>query len=333
MKVNQNIIVSDIKNKKFRNIYLLYGEESYLKRYYKNNLISHLVNKGDNINLTYFNKYNFSIDEVISLANTMPLFSNYRVIVLENIDMDSSQSEKFLDYFNHINESTIIIYIKDNMNKNTKLYKIIDKLNGIVECSLPKNKNLKEDILKQWIYKKLSKFNKKIKNDAWGEFYTRSSISMDEMNNELEKLISYVGDREEITLSDIKTICVNRMENKLFDMIDAIGYKDYKKAMDYYKTLLMEDIYPLEILNALRTQFIKIKMVNSMINDNYDKYTISDKTHIYKTYIDKTINIAKNFSGDEITLFLDKILSYDEKIKNGTINPYIALENIILYSK
>lgn len=329
---SKNIIENDIENNSFHNIYILYGEEAYLKRTYKNMLINKLVNKNNTMNFSRFNEYNFSLDEFVNLADTIPLFSKYRVILCENVQLCSKSNEKFLKYLENINESTIIIDIEEKLNKNTKIFKLIEKSDKAFayECTLPEDKVKSEVILKNWIYKRLKKYTKSMENDAWEEFFIRTFESMDKMDTEFSKLISYVGDKSIITLDDIKAICVNHTEKRIFDMIDAIGYKDKKKAMDFYKSLVIDKVHPLEILKILRTQFLKIKAVQSMLDKHLDKYTIASRVGIYRTYIDKMIKIANNFSNQELTDFLDKILSYDEKIKLGQIDPSLAIETIIL---
>lgn len=62
----------DLKNHAFKQIYLLYGEEAYLKKQYKNRLKDAMAAEGDSMNYTYFEGKDTNVKEVIDLAETMP---------------------------------------------------------------------------------------------------------------------------------------------------------------------------------------------------------------------------------------------------------------------
>lgn len=77
-------INEDIKNRRFKQIYLLYGEEAYLKRMYKEKLRNALVEKEDTMNYNYYAGKGISISEVIDVSETMPFFADRRLIIIEN---------------------------------------------------------------------------------------------------------------------------------------------------------------------------------------------------------------------------------------------------------
>lgn len=74
----------DLKTGNFKQIYLLYGEEAYLKKQYKERFIKAMLPEGDTMNYAYYEGKNTDIKEVIDLAETLPFFSERRLIVFEN---------------------------------------------------------------------------------------------------------------------------------------------------------------------------------------------------------------------------------------------------------
>ena len=92
----QNII-KDIKNNSYRSIYLLYGEETYLKKVYKDRLKEAIVGRDDSMNYNYFEGKNISVKTVIDIAETLPFFAEHRLIVLENSGFFKNANEDMAD--------------------------------------------------------------------------------------------------------------------------------------------------------------------------------------------------------------------------------------------
>jgi len=65
-------INEDIKNGNFKQIYLLYGEERYLKNQYTTRLRKALCQDGDEMNTHFYQGKDFSLGQVIDLAETLP---------------------------------------------------------------------------------------------------------------------------------------------------------------------------------------------------------------------------------------------------------------------
>ena len=88
----------DIKTGQLKNMYLLYGEEAYLKKQYKKRLTRAIIPEGDTMNYSYYEGKGISIPEIIDLAETMPFFSDRRLIVIENSGFFKNASPELADY-------------------------------------------------------------------------------------------------------------------------------------------------------------------------------------------------------------------------------------------
>ena len=87
-------ILEDIKTQNFKQAYLLYGEEAYLKHQYKNKLKNALLPEDDTMNFSRFEGRGTEIPKVIDLAETMPFFADRRVILLENTGFFKNKSRR-----------------------------------------------------------------------------------------------------------------------------------------------------------------------------------------------------------------------------------------------
>ena len=85
-------INEDIKNGTFKPVYLLYGEETFLKQSYKKKLRA-AISGDDTMNYNYFEGKGLDVNELISLADTMPFFSERRLILIEDSGFFKTSSE------------------------------------------------------------------------------------------------------------------------------------------------------------------------------------------------------------------------------------------------
>ena len=140
------VVANSLSSKEYKNAYLLYGSEGYLRNYYKKALKVALVNEGDNLNYSYFEGTGTNPSEVAGLLSTMPFMAEHRVIIVENSGwMAKSSGEEgeekssgdgklslVIEGIKNIPEDVIIIFVEEKADKRSKLYKAITS-KGVAE--------------------------------------------------------------------------------------------------------------------------------------------------------------------------------------------------------
>ena len=114
----------DIKTRNFKRSYLLCGEEEYLVKNYKKQLIQ-AINGGDTMNSNFYEGKGLNVKEIIDVAETMPFMAEYRLVVLEDTEMFKSGGDELAEYVKSIPESTIMLFVESNVDKRSKLYKAV----------------------------------------------------------------------------------------------------------------------------------------------------------------------------------------------------------------
>ena len=87
----------DLKTGQFKQIYLLYGEEGYLKRQYRDRFVKAMLPDGDTMNYAHYEGKNINVREVIDLAETLPFFAQRRLIVFEDTGFFKSAGAELAD--------------------------------------------------------------------------------------------------------------------------------------------------------------------------------------------------------------------------------------------
>ena len=127
-------ILEDIKNNSYKQVYLLYGEEAYLKNQYRGKLISSLFPEGDTMNLNVYDDGDVPVKEIIDLAETMPFFAQYRLIVLNDSGLFKKGGEDLAEYIPGMPDSTIMIFTEREVDKRSRLFKAVKDKGRAVEC-------------------------------------------------------------------------------------------------------------------------------------------------------------------------------------------------------
>ena len=118
----------DLKTGQFKQIYLLYGEEAYLKKQYKDRFVKAMLPEGDTFNYSYYEGKGVNPKEIIDLAETMPFFAERRLIVLENTGFLKNACPDLADYVKQMPETTNMIFVEEELDKRGKLYKAINSV-------------------------------------------------------------------------------------------------------------------------------------------------------------------------------------------------------------
>lgn len=310
----------DLKTGQFSQIYLLYGTEDYLKKQYKDRLTKAMLSEGDTMNYAYYEGKSVDLKEVIDLSETMPFFAERRLIVFENTNLFKNASD-LGDYIKTLPDTTYYLFVENEVDKRSKLYKAVKAKGRIVELNFQD-----EAILKRWIAGNVKKEGKQIAEQDIVYFLNKVGTDMGNITKELEKLFCYVLDKERITREDIDAICVTQISNKIFDMINAVAEKNQKAALDYYYDLLALKEPPMRILFLLTRQYRILYQVRGLMKKGYVRKEIASKAGLHPFAAGKYMDQAKRFHSKEIREILEESADIEQRVKTGLLTDHLAVE-------
>lgn len=315
----------DLKTGQFKNIYLLYGEEAYLKKQYKDRFMKAMLPEGDTMNLAYYEGKNTNPKEIIDLAETLPFFSERRLIVLENTGFFKNASPELAEYVKQMPETTYMIFVEEEVDKRGKLYKAVKDKGHIVELT-----RQDERTLVRWILGMAKKEGKQMSESSAAYLLAKVGNDMENVQKELEKLFCYAMHRAEITRNDIDEVCVTQISNHIFDMVDAVAGKNQRKALDYYYDLLALKEPPMRILFLLTRQFRILMEVKELESLGYTPKEIASKVGIMPFLIGKYRAQAKTFTRKELRMILEDGIQAEEDVKTGKIGDVLSVEMFLI---
>lgn len=316
-------LAQDMKEQSFKSVYLLYGEETFLKNSYKNQLKASIT-QGDTVNFNQFDGKGIDVRELISLSDTMPFFAEKRLILIEDSGFFKSPAEELIPYLTQVPETTCMIFVESEVDKRSKMFKKVKEVGYTCEME---RQNLNQ--LAKWAGTILGREGKKITGNTMELFLHKTGDDMENIKMELEKLISYTLGREVIEADDVETICTERVTNKIFDMVAAIVSRQTRKAMDLYEDLLTLKEPPMRILFLIARQFNQLLQVKELMGKGLDKTGIASKLKVPPFAAGKLIPQARTFSKEDILSYVNLCVDAEEAVKTGRLADRMAVELLI----
>lgn len=318
-------IDNDIKMGQLKNVYLLYGTEDYLKRQYRDKLKQALVEPDDTMNFSAYEGKDINPKELIDLSETLPFFKEKRMILVENSGFFKNSCDDLAEYMSQVPESTCFVFVEEEVDKRSKLFKAASRAGSAVEFETPK-----EDMLVRWILGRIQREGKKITQSVMQLFLSKTGSDMENIDKELEKLICYTLDKTEIAAADVEAICTGQTENKIFEMIDAISAKNQKKALDLYYDLLALKEAPMRILFLIARQFQNLLLIKSMSAKGYPAVSIAKTAGMPSFAVQKNLRQAGAFKIDQLKEAIEDCGQAEEDVKTGRMADQLAVELLIV---
>ena len=318
------VINEQIKTGEFQSVYLLYGEEEYLKKQYRDKL-KKAISGDDTMNYSYFEGNKIVVKEVIDMANTLPFFAQKRLIIIENSGFFKSSQEELADFIKNMPDYLIFVFVESEVDKRNKVYKAVSTAGYICEM-----KQQSTSVLVQWIVTLLKNEGKTIDRPAVDLLLSKTGAGMDLIYAEVEKLVSYCIDRQQITAEDVEAVCTTQTTSRIFDMITAIATKKQKQALDLYYDLLLLKEPPMRILYLLTRQFKLLMEVKDLVGKRYDKSSIAKTVGLHPFVAGKYMQQCRTFEKKELRTILEEAVDTEEMVKTGRLNDVMSVELFIV---
>lgn len=318
-------IQEDIKTGNFKQAYLLYGEEAYLKQQYKHKLVQALNPEDDTMNFNHYEGRNIDVKELIDLCETMPFFADRRVILLEDTGFFKNKCDELADYMKTLPDYLRLVFVEEEVDKRSRMYKAVKACGSIGEF-----KQQDEKTLMRWAAGILGKNGRKITQRDVELLLSMTGTDMGNLRMELEKLISYTEGREVVTGEDIRAVCTTQTTNKIFDMVRAVTEKNQKRALDLYYDLLTLREPPMRILFLLAKQFRQICLTKKLSEEGLSQTEIASKLGVPSFVVRNLESCARAYTVEELENAVRDFVDAEEAVKTGTLGDVLSVELLIV---
>lgn len=336
MLVNVENLEKELKQGSLSNVYLLYGEETFLLETCLKKIKNNFDELVAGINFIKIDETN--VDLLISEIETPAFGYEKKLIVARDTGLFKRDGRKKIQaneeivnristFLNEnmetIKDTVVLVFVEKEADKND-LFSTIGK-HGIV-CNFEELKIA--DIITR--IKAISKAYK-VKIEDYNIKYLIECVgsNMQDLINELRKQIEYVGENGEITRETIDLLCIKKIDSVIFDLTDNLGKKNISKALDVLNGLVYNKEPVQKILITLYNHFKRIYIVK--LCEKYNKnITDSLKLKPNQTFlVSKYKGQASYFKEEELRKIIEELINLDSNYKIGLIDLELGLEAIL----
>lgn len=330
MSTNILDLENDLKNQNLHGIYVFYGEEKYLQQEYLRKIKKIFGELSLGINYILLDENN--IDTLISDIETPAFGYEKKLIIIRDSnlfkkDCKSPMKEKFKKYVSEnmdiINEAVVIVFIEEIVHK-MDLYKIVEKNAVIIET-----KELKPIEIKNRLKRICAMYKVQISDQNLNYLIETAGTSMQDLINEIRKLIEYAGENGEIKKEDIDKLTIKEIQAIIFDLTDYLGTKNTEKALEVLNNLIYNKEPLQKIIITLYNHFRKIYLTKLALKERRDLVEVLSLKPNQVFLTTKYRKQAEYFKEKEILQILKELIDLDYKSKSGQIDLDIGLKTVL----
>lgn len=330
-----NKIYRNVKEEAVQPIYLLQGTESYFIELFKAKVAKTLSAEIEDEIITY-DLREVAIQDVIVDAETLPFFTDKKLIIVENPLFLQSKPEKIpvehdlaaLEaYVKNPVPYTVLLFIApyEKLDARKKITKLLQKETTLVPCA-----PLRENALRQWLLHMAREENVTIDEEACNLLETEFQTNLSLLEQEIKKLALRVGENGHITSEITKDLMSTSLNQNALQLVDAVLQKNLNEAIHIAKTLEKNREEPIALLALLSYQFRIIFQVKLLVNKGYPLQRIQSEVKVHPYVVKLARERSNRFSIKTLEKMIESLANTDAKIKRGQMDKQIAFE-LLLY--
>lgn len=309
------------------NFYLLYGEDKAILNKEIDNLKKSLEANPDDI--IYYDIEN--INDIIDEALTISMFSPNKFIIIDSTSYLSEKKEvtniKLLeDYFEHYNPNSYLVFIsnKDTIDSRKRLVKLITSKGS------SKKVEATNEYLSRYVNDYLISSGYKMNNLDITYFLTRVGTNVNNITNELDKLMLYKMEDKIITKEDINTLVEENIDNPIYDLVGYILKNENSKAIKLYNNFTQNGMDAASLIPVIAAQIrllFQVKRLYNIGKTNDEIAKILEFKSVYR--VKYLLSDSYYYTEEDLLKYLSHLADLDKKIKLGLIDGKTSLELFI----
>jgi DNA polymerase-3 subunit delta len=320
-------------------IYLLHGEDEYRRSLQLEKWKAAL---GDAttvaLNTTELDGRWLTLDELLFACDALPFLAEKRLVIVSGLasrfqrrgrgeagpsEEDATFLERFEEYVGDMPDTARLVLVESGkIKKGNPIYKIVSGSDhGYEEAFAP----LSTGALSRWITKHVDERGGRIEAPAASVLARYVGNTLRLLVQEIDKLLTYVGPDRAITQEDVERLVSYAQEANIFHMVDALGIRNTRRAMELVEQLLGDGQHPLYLMHMITRQFRILLQIKELQAKGTSAGDIRALLGLHPFVVQKTVKQSRNFSMRQLEEIYHRLLEMDVAIKSGEMDQHLAL--------
>ena len=325
-------IINDLKNKIYKNIYFLHGDEPYYIDLITDYIEKNILDEAErSFNQVVLYGEETDVTAIINTARKFPMMSNQQVVIVKEAH-NLKDLELLQNYIDHPLESTILLisYKYKKLDKRTTLYK---SLNKAANVELFLSVKMKDYQIPDWIETYFKQKNIKAERNV-------SMILAEYLGNDLSKIVNELGKLFITIPKDQKVLTARDIEEKIgiskdfnnFELQNAVGSRNKIKAgriVNHFEHNQKDNPIALTIITLFA--FYKKLLVYHFMKDK-SRNNVASALRINPYFVNEYELASRNYSPKKTVEIISLLREFDLKSKgfeNVTTAPGDLLKEMV----
>lgn len=304
---------SDLKRKKFSPVYLLHGEEDFLADEAIDLIIASSLTpeqRGFNLDIVYGS--DADARDIVSHASSFPLMADRRVVVVRDLDKLGNK-ELLSSYIERPAPSSCLVLQSVKPDLRKKPYVTV-KRSGMVIRFDP----IRDYQVGSWIGTRVKEQGWEIDPEAVKMLAAYVGTSLREIQNELDKLYIFLGEKRKIRADDIRAVVGVSKEYNIFELQNAIGAKNLAVAMEILTRMLDAGESPILVVIMLTRFFTTLWKLHELRRKGISSGELAGAIGVNPYFVKDYVGAANRFPLGQVEHAFEILLSADEQIKSSS---------------
>lgn len=329
--------LSALASGEFAPIYLLLGEERYLRERFKKELEKNILSPGDEaFNLLSFDMDQELLQHALNEAEMVSFFGNKKIVYINHPFFLTGEKKKtdlehdtkmLLAYLKQPSPDTVLVFNANykKLDERKKIVKELKKVAKIIDVS-----EMSDQDTKKYIQQTISSEGYEITREAFDLFIYLTDTKLSQMMNELDKLFLATSVDKKITKPVIEALIPKSLEHSIFDLLTFVLEGKSESALRLYKELVLQGEDVIKINAILISQFRLLLQVKIMLDKSYQQANMVDVLKIHPYRVKLSVAQAKKFSQETLFKVFDNLVENDYKMKTGFMDQKMLFELFLL---
>ncbi|MGB5872472.1 MAG: DNA polymerase III subunit delta [Bacteroidota bacterium] len=299
-------------------VYFLHGGEDFLAEEATGAIVRVALSGPEReFNLDLFRVGETDIREVLAIASSFPMMADRRVVVLRDLEKLSSRDlEPLVSYLAGPSPSTTLILVGGKLDTRKKPYVGLKRQWPSVECKTPY-----ENELPSWVEGRVRAAGRMISADASRLLVAHVGDSLRGLQSELDKLFTYMGDKESISADDVGSVVGFSREFSVFELQRAIGSRNHQRAAEILERMLdMGQTVPF-ILVMLTSYFSSLWKAHTLRRRGLSQSDMASELQTNPYRVKELVGALKHFSLAQIEQAFCLLAAADLEAKSTSAGP------------
>lgn len=335
-------VAADVRSGKLKPVYLLYGEEGYLRDEAARTIAGACLTPDTrDFNYAVFRAGEADLASVVAAFMSPPVFAERRVVVLRGFDELSADEQRALaGSLRRMPRTSVVVLVAEAADERTSACRAIAEIGRVVRYRC-----LYESEAAAWLARHAREHGVDLSREARDHLVRTLGTSAARLAEAIEKARNYAGmgaagpgptgdgtrALQKVTLDDVMAASAGEPALGIFDLVDAIGQRDAAKAVAAARRLLSFGEPPVRILAMISRQVRLILQTKILQAEGATLKRIADSARLQDSMVRKYLAQGRNFELEELEDAFAALAGADVDLKTSAAPEGVVLERLIVH--